>query len=141
MEKLFVRGNVRFRVISFGRETQVNGHSDRYGCRSDYECDALVDLGQPTCPAKILPSCCQESFTCLLTHSNQTRRKDSSPTLDTSSLTNAIEFPILLSLGAEAWTRRIATAPQFHENHVFTEVFAFNLLHGSSLAPDGRGLA
>ena len=40
-----------------------------------------------------------------------------------------------LSLGAEAWTRRIATAPQFHENHVFTEVFAFNLLMGRRWPP------
>ncbi len=40
-----------------------------------------------------------------------------------------------LSLGAEAWTRKIATAPQFHENHVFTEVFAFNLLMGRRWPP------
>jgi len=40
-----------------------------------------------------------------------------------------------LSLGAEAWTRRIATAPQFHENHIFTEVFAFNLLMGRRWPP------
>jgi len=40
-----------------------------------------------------------------------------------------------MSLGAEAWTRRVATAPQFHENHVFTEVFAFNLLMGRRWPP------
>lgn len=40
-----------------------------------------------------------------------------------------------MSLGSEAWTRRIATAPQFHENHVFTEVFAFNLLMGRRWPP------
>ncbi|MBI4788817.1 MAG: ABC transporter ATP-binding protein [Chloroflexi bacterium] len=34
------------------------------------------------------------------------------------------------SLGAEQWRQRIAVAPQFHENHVFTETFAFNLLMG-----------
>ena len=28
------------------------------------------------------------------------------------------------------WRRRVAPAPQFHENHVFTGTFAFNLLHG-----------
>ena len=40
-----------------------------------------------------------------------------------------------VSLGAKAWNRRIATAPQFHENHVFTEVFAFNLLMGRRWPP------
>lgn len=40
-----------------------------------------------------------------------------------------------LSLGVDGWTRRIATAPQFHENHVFTEVFAFNLLMGRRWPP------
>jgi ATP-binding cassette subfamily B protein len=40
-----------------------------------------------------------------------------------------------LSLGVEGWTRRIATAPQFHDNHVFTEVFAFNLLMGRRWPP------
>jgi ABC-type transport system involved in cytochrome bd biosynthesis fused ATPase/permease subunit len=54
------------------------------------------------------------------------------------SLLNASRFPdlgLLLShgldfqsLGTEGWTRRVATAPQFHENHVVTETFAFNLL-------------
>ena len=46
-----------------------------------------------------------------------------------------------LSLGAEAWTRRIATAPQFHENHVFTEVVRVQSPHGPSLASDRRRLA
>jgi ATP-binding cassette subfamily B protein len=32
--------------------------------------------------------------------------------------------------GAERWRRRIAAAPQFHENHVLAETFAFNLLMG-----------
>jgi ATP-binding cassette subfamily B protein len=36
------------------------------------------------------------------------------------------------SLGAEAWRRYIAAAPQFHENHVLTGTFAFNLLMGRS---------
>jgi ABC-type transport system involved in cytochrome bd biosynthesis fused ATPase/permease subunit len=39
------------------------------------------------------------------------------------------------SLGGDAWTSRIATAPQFHENHVFTEVMAFNLLMGRRWPP------
>jgi ATP-binding cassette subfamily B protein len=32
------------------------------------------------------------------------------------------------TLGAEGWRRRIASSPQFHENHVITGTFAFNLL-------------
>jgi ATP-binding cassette subfamily B protein len=32
------------------------------------------------------------------------------------------------TIGSEAWRRRVATAPQFHENHVLTEPLAFNLL-------------
>jgi ATP-binding cassette subfamily B protein len=39
------------------------------------------------------------------------------------------------SLGAEVWRQRIAVAPQFHENHVFTETFAFNLLMGRRWPP------
>jgi ATP-binding cassette subfamily B protein len=38
-------------------------------------------------------------------------------------------------LGAERWTRRVAAAPQFNENHVFTETFAFNLLMGRGWPP------
>jgi ATP-binding cassette subfamily B protein len=34
------------------------------------------------------------------------------------------------TLGSEGWRRRVAGAPQFHENHVFTGTFAFNLLMG-----------
>ncbi|MBO0911899.1 MAG: ABC transporter ATP-binding protein [Acidobacteria bacterium] len=34
------------------------------------------------------------------------------------------------TLGLEGWRREIATAPQYHENHVFSETFAFNLLMG-----------
>ena len=34
------------------------------------------------------------------------------------------------SLGAEAWRKYIAAAPQFHENHVLAETFAFNLFMG-----------
>ena len=39
------------------------------------------------------------------------------------------------SIGAEVWRQRIAVAPQFHENHVFTETFAFNLLMGRRWPP------
>src|SRR6185503_5841710 len=34
------------------------------------------------------------------------------------------------TLGAEGWRQRVASAPQFHENHVLTGTFAFNLLMG-----------
>jgi ATP-binding cassette, subfamily B, bacterial len=34
------------------------------------------------------------------------------------------------TLGAVAWRRRIAAAPQFHENHVLAETFMFNLFMG-----------
>jgi ATP-binding cassette subfamily B protein len=39
------------------------------------------------------------------------------------------------SMGASGWSRRIASAPQFHENHVITETFAFNLLMGRGWPP------
>ena len=32
------------------------------------------------------------------------------------------------TLGAAGWRRRVAAAPQFHENHILTGSFAFNLL-------------
>ena len=34
------------------------------------------------------------------------------------------------TLGSERWRKRIAAAPQFHENHILTETLAFNLLMG-----------
>jgi ATP-binding cassette subfamily B protein len=34
------------------------------------------------------------------------------------------------TLGARGWRRRVVAAPQFHENHVLTGTFAFNLLMG-----------
>jgi ATP-binding cassette subfamily B protein len=36
----------------------------------------------------------------------------------------------LHTLGSERWRQRIAAAPQFHENYVLAETFAFNLLMG-----------
>lgn len=39
------------------------------------------------------------------------------------------------TVGREAWRRRVVLAPQFHENHVFTETFAFNLLMGRRWPP------
>ncbi len=34
------------------------------------------------------------------------------------------------TLGAQGWLRRVASAPQFHENHVLTGTLTFNLLMG-----------
>ena len=34
------------------------------------------------------------------------------------------------TLGTKAWRRAVAAAPQFHENHILTGTFAFNLLMG-----------
>jgi ATP-binding cassette subfamily B protein len=39
------------------------------------------------------------------------------------------------TVGGEDWRRRVALAPQFHENHVFTETLAFNLLMGRRWPP------
>ncbi len=39
------------------------------------------------------------------------------------------------SLGAEGWRRRAVAAPQFQENHVLTDTFAFNLLMGREWPP------
>ncbi len=46
----------------------------------------------------------------------------------------------LQTIGADSWRRRVATAPQFHENHVFTETFAFNLLMGRQWPPTVRDI-
>ena len=39
------------------------------------------------------------------------------------------------TVGTDEWRRRVATAPQFHENHVLTETFAFNALMGRGWPP------
>src|SRR5439155_12899401 len=39
------------------------------------------------------------------------------------------------TLGAETWRQRVVAAPQFHENHVFAESLAFNLLMGRRWPP------
>jgi ATP-binding cassette subfamily B protein len=44
------------------------------------------------------------------------------------------------SVGAAAWRKRVAVAPQFHENHVFSETFAFNLLMGRRWPPTNDDL-
>lgn len=42
--------------------------------------------------------------------------------------------------GAAGWRRHVAAAPQFHENHVFTGTFAFNLLMGRNWPPNAPDL-
>jgi len=39
------------------------------------------------------------------------------------------------TIGDEGWRQRIVSAPQFHENHVLAETFAFNLLMGRRWPP------
>lgn len=44
------------------------------------------------------------------------------------------------TLGIDGWRRRVVSAPQFHENHVLTETFAFNLLMGRGWPPTHKDL-
>lgn len=44
------------------------------------------------------------------------------------------------TLGAEVWRKRIAASPQFHENHVLAETFAFNLFMGRRGMPGPQEL-
>jgi ATP-binding cassette, subfamily B, bacterial len=46
----------------------------------------------------------------------------------------------LASLGQTGWRQRVTAAPQFHENHVFSSTFAFNLLMGQSWPATGEAL-
>ncbi len=39
------------------------------------------------------------------------------------------------TIGLDAWRRRVVAAPQFHENHILTETFSFNLLMGRRWPP------
>jgi len=39
------------------------------------------------------------------------------------------------TLGGAAWRKRVASAPQYHENHVLTNTFLFNLLMGRQWPP------
>jgi len=45
------------------------------------------------------------------------------------------------TLGLDGWRRRVAAAPQFQENHVFSATFAFNLLMGRAWPPTPADLA
>jgi ATP-binding cassette subfamily B protein len=44
-------------------------------------------------------------------------------------------------LGSEEWRRRVVMAPQFQENHVFSDTFAYNLLMGRRWPPRPDDLA
>jgi len=44
------------------------------------------------------------------------------------------------TVGADEWRRKVVVVPQFHENHVFTETFAFNLLMGRRWPPQPQDL-
>jgi len=44
------------------------------------------------------------------------------------------------TLGANGWRRRVVSAPQLHENHVFSTTLAFNLLLGRRWPPEHRDL-
>lgn len=39
------------------------------------------------------------------------------------------------TVGAEEWRRRVAAAPQYHENHILSETLLFNLLMGRTWPP------
>ena len=54
-----------------------------------------------------------------------------------SILVNGLDWK---TLGSDAWRRRIAMAPQFHENHILTETLAFNLLMGRRWPPKAEDL-
>jgi len=44
------------------------------------------------------------------------------------------------SVGLDTWRQRVVVAPQFHENHVFTGTFGFNLLMGRRWPPTPEDL-
>lgn len=46
-----------------------------------------------------------------------------------------------VTLGSNGWRQRVAMAPQFHENHILTGTFAFNLLLGRNWPPKPDDLA
>jgi ATP-binding cassette subfamily B protein len=47
----------------------------------------------------------------------------------------------LRTVGSEAWRRRVVSVPQFHENHIFGNTLAFNLLMGRAWPPTPKDMA
>lgn len=45
------------------------------------------------------------------------------------------------TVGSKSWRKRVASAPQFHENYILTETLAFNLLLGRQWPPTQADLA
>jgi ATP-binding cassette subfamily B protein len=45
------------------------------------------------------------------------------------------------TLGSAGWRKRVAAAPQYHENHIFTGSLAFNLLMGRGWPPTVKDMA
>jgi ATP-binding cassette subfamily B protein len=45
------------------------------------------------------------------------------------------------TLGAAGWRRRVAAAPQYHENHIFAGSLAFNLLMGRQWPPTASDMS
>jgi ATP-binding cassette subfamily B protein len=45
------------------------------------------------------------------------------------------------TLGVDEWRSKVVIVPQFHENHIFTETFGFNLLMGRRWPPTAQDLA
>ena len=46
-----------------------------------------------------------------------------------------------VTLGEGEWRKRIASVPQFHENHILTGTLAFNVLLGRNWPPSEQDLA
>lgn len=44
------------------------------------------------------------------------------------------------TLGSHGWRRRVVSAPQFHENHILSNTFAFNLLMGRGWPPSWKDI-
>lgn len=44
------------------------------------------------------------------------------------------------TLGIESWRKRVASAPQFHENHILVGTFSFNVLLGKDWPPSPEDL-
>jgi len=44
------------------------------------------------------------------------------------------------TLGSAGWRKRVAAAPQYHENHIFTGSLAFNLLMGRQWPPSAQDM-